>query len=662
MATLEELIRIKKHPNPFEHVTYGNFWFEKPQYKTINLHQEAIHKIAKEIQRIKDDQLHQIRTILLAGAKGCGKSHFLGRLKEKFHSQAFFVYIQPIPNQDYLWRHTLRYTVDSLMQTPDEETDSQIRLWLKELPIFKDQGFLTKLLGQKKAFINQLRNTYPAGIYEPKKFFGMLYELVQDENYFIACDWLKGESLDEEDLEVLRVKKSIDNEIEAQGILNNFGRIANATKPIVLCFDQIERAKDDVFELNTAFHNQRLVNFVIIISAIREDWQGIKKKIVQSDISRITNTITLEDISFQEVEELWASRLEPLHSLCNPKPQSPIAPLNKSKLEEQNPEKKKINLRESLALGGICYKKYQEEIKDIIPPTTVTPKARKIPEPDLFITLWEYEFNKIKTRVTNIKQFSEPELLDMLKEVFQVYQVENISTKLLPGKNSTFSFNYTCPKTGIKQGLVWQENPNGTAFNALINACQQAGKDNLCDSLFLLRNEHMGNPKTKGNKLFHILFKPCSQEYIHLKYSLDDIHYLNTYYRLVKDAYSRELVIDFKEVSVRKLQDLVIKHQVLANCKLLQKLEIVEKPISEENGGAKELNILPSEEEIFQIVQDHLIIGIAAIHQKLQQEPKYSHVTLQDIKNIIKQINKKNKSMTILGSGEEAVISYIPQN
>ncbi len=433
MTTLEHLVKIKKHPNPFNNVTYGNFWLEKPQYKTVNIHQQAIEDIEQQIKYIKSDPLHKIRTVLLSGEQGCGKSHFLGRLKEKFNSQAFFVYINPIPDPDYLWRHTLRYTVDSLMQIPQGEVDSQIRLWLKGLPVFQDQSLFTKLLGQKRAFISQLRNTYPSGIYEPKKFFGVLYELAQDDNYLIACDWLKGEQLDDEDLDALKVKKSIDTEIEAQGILNNFGRIANATKPIVLCFDQIERAKDDIFELNTEFHNECLPNFLVIISIIEQDWKDIKTKTIQSDLSRITYNIKLEKISFQEVEKLWESRLEPLHKLCNPKPESPIAPLELKKLEEKDDTKGEDTQGKNT--------QNEEEAKPTEAP---------------FIILWEHEFKKTQEKIKNIKQYSEPELLDMLKLVFRAYQVPNINSKFLDGKNASYSFNYTCPKTKIKQGVVWQ--------------------------------------------------------------------------------------------------------------------------------------------------------------------------------------------------------------
>jgi len=50
---------------------------------------------------------------------------------------------------------------------------------------------------------------------------------------------LRGDDLDEDDLNQLGVKHTIDNEDAAQNILANFGRISAQTQP-VLCFDQLD--------------------------------------------------------------------------------------------------------------------------------------------------------------------------------------------------------------------------------------------------------------------------------------------------------------------------------------------------------------------------------------------------------------------------------------
>lgn len=248
-------------------------------------HQEVIAEVTKTLDLVAKDG--NTRTILLDGERGSGKSYLLGRLKKKLNSKAVFAYVEPCPSNDHVWRHTLRYTVDSLMYKPEGEKESQLLLWLKSLSAFKDKGLLKKLLGEKKQFIHNLQTTYPAGVYQARQFFGVLYELTQPDKYTIACDWLRGEYLDQEDLKTLGVNFVIDSEEAARGILGNFGRIADATKPIVLCFDQVELAPkladgrhdiSAVFHVNTACHNNALRNFLVVISIVTDYWREYKKQ------------------------------------------------------------------------------------------------------------------------------------------------------------------------------------------------------------------------------------------------------------------------------------------------------------------------------------------------------------------------------------------------
>ena len=371
------LINLKKEegviPNPFDDVTHGNFWFEKNHKATVeSIHESTFSTIESQLKLFIKSQFRQAKTILLTGDAGSGKSHLLGSLKNKLNSEAYFVYIQPIEDYRYFWRHILQYTVTSLMQIPEGETESQLQLWLKSLPVFNSPDWVDKLLGQKKAFVRLLKNTYPAGIVEARKFFSILYELTT-ENYDLACDWLAGEDLDEEDLQILGVRKPIDNEKLARGIFSNFGRITDTTKPIIICFDQIERACNNVFNINTTFHNERLVNFLILISITRENWQTYKKTMLQSDIARINETIFLDDITLEEAKQLWINHLQPLHLQSNPQPNSSIYPL-KEEILAKNALGERINLRVALNLAGKNFQEFintlpeYEDEDDKIPP------------------------------------------------------------------------------------------------------------------------------------------------------------------------------------------------------------------------------------------------------------------------------------------------------
>jgi hypothetical protein len=331
-----------------------------------------------------------------------------------------------------------------------------------------------RLLGEKRAFIRDLRNSYPAGIIEAKKFFTALYELTTD-NYELACDWLAGEDLDEEDLQILGINKSIDSEQLARGILSNFGRIANATKPIIICFDQIERAFSNVFNVNTTFHNERLVNFLILISITRENWQTYKKTMIQSDLARINQTVFLDDITVEEAEKLWINRLKPLHLQCNPQPNSAIAPLKKKILTE-NALGERINLRNALNLGGKNFEEYINELTIIRPI-----------RPD-FLQKWDQVF-KENQQLKNILDYSDEEFLEMFRYILGCLGVENINHKFLGGINPSKGFTFTCPKTDIKKGLIVNNTRKINSFTAFIKQCQEVFNNKKCQQLILIRTE-----------------------------------------------------------------------------------------------------------------------------------------------------------------------------
>ncbi|GFE67951.1 P-loop NTPase fold protein [Chroococcus sp. FPU101] len=280
MATLDDI--ILKEGNPFDPITFttGNFWTDNQPTSSLveSIHQEAINQVTETLVEMKKD--HATRSIILEGDRGSGRSYLLGRLKKKLNSEAFFAYIEPWPSNDYMWRHTLRYVVNSLIYTPKGQQESQLLLWLKSLPVFYDQGLIKLLLGERKAFINQLTTQYPH-LDQAQQFFSILYELTQPDKSFLAYQWLRGDDLSEEDLENLGVHRAIDDEVIARLILGNFGKITDATIPIVLCFDQVElgpqlsngsRDISGFFKINTTFHNNQFKNFLVIISIERNNW------------------------------------------------------------------------------------------------------------------------------------------------------------------------------------------------------------------------------------------------------------------------------------------------------------------------------------------------------------------------------------------------------
>src|SRR4028119_2384239 len=241
---------ILKSSNPFDNDKSVNFWHQQkaPEPLVESIHQDAITTIEETLAQVAQD--HCTRTVMLEGGQGSGKTYLLGRLKKTLNHKAFFAYIKPFPQSDHIWRHILRYTVNSMIQVPEGQQDSQLMLWLKSLSAFTQRSVKQRILkdnfwevltSDRKKFIKKLKDTYKqSGIYNADNFFGVLHDLTDPQLYPSACQWLQGDDLSEESLKELGVKGSIVTEEAACETLANFGRISTETQPIVLCFDQLE--------------------------------------------------------------------------------------------------------------------------------------------------------------------------------------------------------------------------------------------------------------------------------------------------------------------------------------------------------------------------------------------------------------------------------------
>ncbi len=468
MVSIETI--IQQEANPFDPVTFktGNFWREEDGITDAaveSIHQNEIRQITSILNQVAKD--HRTRTILLVGDRGAGKSYVLKRLKQTLNSQAFFVYVPPFIESDYIWRHTLRQTVDSLMNVPQGAGESQLLLWLKSLSVFRDRSLMKALFGERSLFIKNLRSSYPTSIYQAKEFFGVLYDLTNPDLYFTACNWLRGDDLDEEDLKSLGVKQSINSETAAQGILANLGRISTSTYPIVLCFDQVETKLlpdgsadiQPIFNVSTTFHNESLKNFLIVISITVDNWMQNKHRIQQSDKDRIEKYVALKQINLDQAEALWRSRLSSLHLQANPQPDSPIYPLQRQALETQFPGGK-TTPRSALKLGYFKFIEHKTGGNAVVEDLSAS-----------FKLLWQKEFSLTQQKVTRIRQFSAEELVSMTRRAMAALQVKELQYKVLPSQSyASYSFSYQDPQHSQRIGFVWLEEPNMQGYFILKSA------------------------------------------------------------------------------------------------------------------------------------------------------------------------------------------------
>lgn len=635
MASVDQILR--QAANPFDPATFkpGNFWQESLNgaLTVASIHQGILEQVEAILDQVRQD--HQTRSLLLVGDSGAGKSHLLGRLKQALNPKAFFAYLGPWPDSQYLWRHILRQTVDSLVQVPAGQQESQLILWLQSLSAFKQRSLMDWLRGDRKTFIRNLRDTYPTGIYNASEFFGVLYALVKPELRLLACDWLRGDDLAEDDLHSLGVKQAIDSEDAAQKILANFGRIATETQPIVLCFDNLDslpRSAEGfidlqaLFSVNSTLHNEKLHNFLVIISIITHTWHENAQRVQPADRARLDATLTLRPINLDQAAALWQSRLEPLHQQAKTPPPSPIYPLARQSLEDKFPGGK-THPRPVLEWGRRLLLNYKQPgaLDDSV-------AALKL--------LWLKEFQKTQNRVQRIRQFSSPELIQMVQEGLATLQVEDVRLRFLPSPTyALYSLSYPAGR-GERVGLAWSEDPNLTSLFYLMSACQKAIEGNFCRKLILIRAEKLSKPGSKGHQLYEEIFSSATRR--HLIPTLESVHYLATYTQMVNAARARDLVVSGKTPSPEELKILVWQAGILAECPLFQEMGVV-KPASGEPRKGRKSNRLPEtvQEFLLNFVSINGLLGLPTLIE--QTRSQFPQATEAQIEKLIQQLRREGK-------------------
>lgn len=703
MASIDQILR--RAVNPFDPATFkpGNFWHEHQDLllEVTSIHADVLSEIEAVLAQVTHD--HRTRTLLLTGDSGSGKSYLLGRLKRILNPKAFFAYIEPFPDSDAIWRHVLRYTVDSLLQTPAGQTDSQLLLWLKSLSVFAQWDITQWVLTERQRFIRKLKSAYPSGIFNATEFFGVLYDLLNPELYFIACEWLRGDDLDDESLALLKVKQSIDSEDAAQKILSNFGRIAAETQPIVLCFDQLDniaRTSDGIIDLqalysvNSSIHNQGLKNFCIVISIITNTLRQNLTRVQPADRARIDHQIALRPITLSQAADLWTSRLAPLHQQAEPKPESPIFPFAASVLDQKFPGGKTFP-RNVLELGRRLLQRYKtgtkgfpeliedESVDDAVPSDVMQELKAPLPSTDpksppkkqtqrrrqnedaiaAFRLIWRKEHGQVQRRITRIRQLAAPELIQMLAEVLSVFRMEDVRPRLLPSQTyASHSLSYKPPKAKGRVGIVWNEDANMTTFYHVMNACRRVVELSLCETLYFVRGEGIGQPGRKGYIMHQQIFN--GHPHCRIRPDLASVHSLATYHSLVNAAYAGELVIAGQVASIHDLEQLVSRSKVLHQCRVLQEFGVVSgrSPQSSSKRLSKsrlKQELEPVREFLLDLVKTHQLLGYQVVIQTVSgQFPERSP---EQIDLVMADLTKGNhiKNLDPTAKPEEQLICFI---
>ena len=182
---------IKREVNPFDLINLkpGDFWEEQQDSTQMveSIHQKVITEIEEYLDLVAKD--NRSRSLLLLGDSGSGKSYLLGRVKRTLNPKAFFAYIGPWADSDYIWRHILRSTVDSLLRIPEGQQESQLILWLKNLSAFTRDKSKDKFGNYYAAIAENLSNTSRKTTNKQvsitRRFFLVYCTILPTQNYMI---------------------------------------------------------------------------------------------------------------------------------------------------------------------------------------------------------------------------------------------------------------------------------------------------------------------------------------------------------------------------------------------------------------------------------------------------------------------------------------------
>jgi hypothetical protein len=240
----------------------------------------------------------------------------------------------------------------------------------------------------------------------------------------------------------------------------------------------------------------------------------------------------------------------------------------------------RTNPREALIFGRDIFQEYKKWLAGGKQGSFQPSNRKETEESDRtellanFKLKWIEEFTKVQQRITKVRQESSSELIQMLQEALSALQAENINAPLLTGtKFASYSLSYQMPGKTERIGVVWTEDQNMGSFFRVMEACRKAVNQNLCKTLYLIREEGVGNRNNKGYQLYTQIFTNSPHRRITPKAL--SVQYLVTYYDLVKDAREGDLVVRGESLNLKDLKALIHESKVLHDCPLLQELGIV---------------------------------------------------------------------------------------
>lgn len=325
--------------NPFRETIVANPWKEAQRDVTA-IHGEVFQQCLHGIEAVRSSG--SSKSLLIHGEAGSGKTHLLGRLRQRLVPQLpsatdreenLFIWVRLQTSPRMIWRTMRRTLVDDWFRKGFGGHHQFQRILFHRLAEYRPAEW------DLEPWYEYMLDEQPAGLIECLDRIADDLEL--DRNTALAFQhiafkrhlrdlqaWLAGNSLPEAALKRMEFSQDEgtdeEREDEARRVVLMLCRLAGSGLPIVMGFDQVEALqlrpgdKEALFafgQLVSTLHDQ--ASNLLIISCVQSAFATeFREHIRGADYDRMTElgTFSLDPLTREQAEMLLASRLEGVES------------------------------------------------------------------------------------------------------------------------------------------------------------------------------------------------------------------------------------------------------------------------------------------------------------------------------------------------------------
>ncbi len=369
-------------PNPFLQDRVDSPW-QEIFYDDEQINRTAFERCLRDTRAVQ--QVKASWGLILHGEPGSGKTHLLHRLRlfTRRDPRTWFIYVPPFPSPNRFWRHLLERFFYDVCQRSKMSDEGISEVGGKRVEEGPGQGPLTQieealtrhLMARPLDSTQELARHWanicaqsPPGneLFERlrKTFGGLTVQLRLDPDVMkvlrhyltwhhrsIAYAYLLGRDLPEDDLDLLGVTQSLDDENRARAAVLTFCHLAGPAFTIILAFDQLEGLQLSIEDLDAlraySLHATDIIgscNNLLLLSAVQTYFLSTLQKAIQKPfyqrLAQSESVLTL--LSRETAKRLVHFRLDTIEPLVRYKKGNPALsspwPFSDKEIEAKVPD------------------------------------------------------------------------------------------------------------------------------------------------------------------------------------------------------------------------------------------------------------------------------------------------------------------------------------